>query len=125
MTKRFLSALSCTILLAACKNRENATSAIIDPLSISPKLILDNTQHPFHQKALNDYNKKELKYYFQSIHSPSRKTTTYLKDALNITIKSASDHINSDYTAYNQTVDSIVFAQKGIHIDSLLNAKRP
>ncbi len=113
-----LSILSfCTLILMSCNNHKS-TKATGDNILTLP--VTEIAQNVFHQKALDDLKKNELKYYFQSIHYPSKAFILYMKDSLNITVQSASDNINIEFSAYNQTIDSIVFAQKGIHIDSLI-----
>ncbi|WP_447640054.1 MULTISPECIES: hypothetical protein [Chitinophagaceae] len=73
------------------------------------------------QKAFDDLKSKKLKYYFQSIHYPNKHQIQYCRDSLYITLLSAADFQSRNYTSNNQTVDSIVFMAKGIHIGEILH----
>lgn len=119
MAKIFLTGTFCILILAACNNREKENAMIVDYLPHIP----ENTKASiFHQKALDDYNKKELKYYFQSIHYANKQQIQYFKDSFQIQLISVSDFGTSKYGMYNQVVDSIVLARKGIRPTNILQA---
>lgn len=81
---------------------------------------LSKNANIFHKRAWEDYKNKNLQYYFQSIHYPSKQLIQYMKDSLHISIQPTSDYITTEYTAYNQEVTNIILTEKGILIDSII-----
>ncbi|MFT4202574.1 MAG: hypothetical protein QM610_01555 [Chitinophagaceae bacterium] len=106
-------------LSTACNNAtKDSTTNTADTTKISPLLPPKDTQQQkaidaFRQKALDDYNTKQLKYYFQSLGFPSRNVVQYCKDSLQVTIVPAIDVIRPEFSAYNKVVDSIILSRKG------------
>lgn len=70
--------------------------------------------------VMNDYAKKELKYYVFGIAAPTEKTVRQLKDYCEVNAESAGCLMNKRLSYYNQVVDSIVYQNTGKNIHAFI-----